>query len=505
MREVLMKTAVVIIHGIGEQKPMDTLRGFVEAVIPDKENKQKYYSKPDRLSETFELRRLQETGRGGAHFYEYYWAYNVEGTNLWDVLVWLIQFALRRRGDVPAGARPLSWLVRILGITLILLAVSGVLGWLKEWYGALVVFGPVWCSVLIMVLGVQYFLVRFLGDAARYMSPRPTNIKLRQRIRSQGVRLLRALHERGEYDRIIVVGHSLGSVIGYDIITRLWQEYAESLPGLSDPGTQARIRECQARQVDVQPVLREELGTAGARLRPGCSKDEVSEFRAAQLRGFREQRRLGNPWCISDFVTLGSPLAHSMLLLASGNEDFENRKRQRELPTCPPQSDERGYAFSSSVPVDIGGGKKFSPFLLHDGAPFAVTRWTNLYVPAPLGLLGDVVGGPVAPALGPGVKDIPVRTGRRLLDYTILAHVRYWLAVNREPSVYDPERAPVTAIEHLRAILKLDRRDEFKPSPWPKFSAGNAAVAATPNPIPGASDPATPETEAEPENTGSGT
>ena len=29
-----MKQAVVVIHGIGEQRPMDTLRGFVEAMIP---------------------------------------------------------------------------------------------------------------------------------------------------------------------------------------------------------------------------------------------------------------------------------------------------------------------------------------------------------------------------------------------------------------------------------------------------------------------------------------
>ena len=27
-----MKQAVVVIHGIGEQRPMDTLRGFVEAM-----------------------------------------------------------------------------------------------------------------------------------------------------------------------------------------------------------------------------------------------------------------------------------------------------------------------------------------------------------------------------------------------------------------------------------------------------------------------------------------
>ena len=30
-----MKQAVVVIHGIGEQRPMDTLRGFVEPALKD--------------------------------------------------------------------------------------------------------------------------------------------------------------------------------------------------------------------------------------------------------------------------------------------------------------------------------------------------------------------------------------------------------------------------------------------------------------------------------------
>src|SRR5439155_3474313 len=43
------------------------------------------------------------------------------------------------------------------------------------------------------------------GDAARYLSPLPQNIKLRQTIRSEGLKLLRTLHDSRDYDRIIVV------------------------------------------------------------------------------------------------------------------------------------------------------------------------------------------------------------------------------------------------------------------------------------------------------------
>ena len=52
--------AVVIIHGIGEQRPMDTLRGFVQSVLSvPKQGGEKYYSRPDPLTESFELRVLQ--------------------------------------------------------------------------------------------------------------------------------------------------------------------------------------------------------------------------------------------------------------------------------------------------------------------------------------------------------------------------------------------------------------------------------------------------------------
>ena len=49
--------AVLVIHGIGEQRPMGTLRGFVEGVLNDEEQDPKFFNKFDGLSETF---RAQE-------------------------------------------------------------------------------------------------------------------------------------------------------------------------------------------------------------------------------------------------------------------------------------------------------------------------------------------------------------------------------------------------------------------------------------------------------------
>ena len=48
--QVRHNVAVVIIHGIGEQRPMETLRSFVEAVLPDPpQGGEKYFSRPDPL------------------------------------------------------------------------------------------------------------------------------------------------------------------------------------------------------------------------------------------------------------------------------------------------------------------------------------------------------------------------------------------------------------------------------------------------------------------------
>jgi len=70
-----------------------------------------------------------------------------------------------------------------------------------------------------------------VGDAVRYLTPSPQNIDSRYKIRQKGVDLLKKLHEKKDkkgnplYRRIVIVGHSLGSVVGYDIITNLWHDY----------------------------------------------------------------------------------------------------------------------------------------------------------------------------------------------------------------------------------------------------------------------------------------
>ena len=49
-------------------------------------------------------------------------------------------------------------------------------------------------------------------------------MEARNELRAEGLALLQALHEDGNYNRIIVVGHSLGSVIGFDLLRLAWED-----------------------------------------------------------------------------------------------------------------------------------------------------------------------------------------------------------------------------------------------------------------------------------------
>lgn len=407
-----MKQAVVLIHGIGEQVPMDTLRGFVETVWvkdstlrwPNVPNEA--WSKPDEMSRNFELRRLTTAkNRDGVQtdFFEFYWAHLMEGTKLSHVWAWAKLLLLRTPSRVPQQLRPVWWFLVILGG---LLVAAWINHFLRE--------EPAWAKWLWMLahavwLVVAGFLVYYAGDAARYLHIAPPNIEKRRLIREGGVKLLQTLHEAKEadgtrkYGRIILVGHSLGTVIGYDILTHLWPRY--------NAGHASRDSTKTTQALDaLEKLAREDTKTT----------DFAEKYQAAQSAYLEELQAQGNRWLVTDFVTLGSPLAHAELLLARKTTEFERKKREREFPICPP--------FLEDITDDGVKAKKFTfkpgqTWLPHHAAVFGPTRWTNLYFPCRGVLWGDLIGGPMSPAFGTGVRDIVVKTKLRL---GIFSHTLYW-------------------------------------------------------------------------------
>ncbi|WP_125592156.1 hypothetical protein [Amycolatopsis balhimycina] len=458
------RQAVVVVHGIGNQRPMATLRRFTAALAGPGE----MWSKPDRVSRSYELRRHQLRGthdRPSTDIFELYWADKVPGTKLKQITAWLRSLMLRRPADVSRRLRPVFYLsygvLLTLVIASVLLAVAvGVDGVSRLFSGVAGLAKIGWVSFLLSVAGaaVNTVIISTLGDAARYFDDVPDNIAVRQSIRDSGMSLLRRLHTEGKYDRIVVVGHSLGSVIGYDLICRYWLE----------------VHRSHGRPPIVQQAARQEFtGWLGKSI---DTQADSNGYREAQRDLWREYRRLGQPWLITDLITLGSPLTFADTLLARSPDDLQTRVAQFELPVCPPRYDAGELTVNEKYLVD---GHMRSIKMLNHGAPFAVVRWTNLHFPARWLLFGDPIGGPLAPVLGCGIKDVPVTTSPWIRRRTPLAHTAYWRRPPDDKSRSADDKKP----EATRALLDAIELDSGRwldkhmaQMPWQYFIAEEAGV-----------------------------
>ena len=400
---------------------MDTLRGFVEAVwTTDKEVQHKHavpgvWSKPDSISDSFELRRLttsKNRSDSRTDFFELYWAHLMEGTSVHHVLAWARLLLLRWPWTVPPQLLGVWIFLVVVGLVAGLFFIHSLLpetmrvveidSWITGLLGAFSVWvaGPIVKSVI--------------GDAARYLNPAPTNVQRRQTIRSHGVKILERLHEQG-YERIIVVGHSLGSVIGYDILTHSWARF----------GRETKKGEDNNKAHPVMDELEESL-----------SKEpfNLDRYRQGQRAALDELAENGMKWRVTDFLTLGSPLAHAQILLAADKDDLGEKKEAREFPTSPPVLEDKRFSYPPR-------NARRRP---HHAAVFGFTRWTNLYFPARWIVFGDLIGGPVANVFGRGVKDVAVKTRQYL---GLFSHTLYWNAKKCAP--------PCDHIQALREALDL--------------------------------------------------
>lgn len=407
------RRAIVLIHGIGEQRPMSTLRSFVESLLEpvqgDLEGAPLYYVKPDTLDDTFELRQLIVTKPSKVDFYEYYWAHLMPDTTWNRVINWFWLMMWRKPGDVPRRIFPLwlsSWLI--------LIAILGLLiGDAVSHFSGAEAAATHWPALLSLALAaLSGSLLAYIGDAAVYFGQSPKNIEARQQIRARGLQLLNNLMRDERYASITVVGHSLGSVIGYDAISLCWQDFLR------------QSRERYLASCNAGAPLPANIGAVMKAERAAKAQPEsfnLDDWRNLTAAVRAELAGNGHNWKICDFITLGSPLTHANLLMATSNADFAKRKRQRELPTCPPTREEKGFSYYQRI--RDARGKWRSIRMLHHAAQFAATDWTNIYFVSRRLPSGDLVGGPVAPLFGPGVRDIPVTTNIR---FGLLSHIRYW-------------------------------------------------------------------------------
>jgi hypothetical protein len=119
------KTAVILVHGMGEQQPLETIRSFVESVYQhdkrlasdntDERNELRISIVPDSATGSSELRRLTTLKDGPpkrTDFFEFYWADIMDGTPLEMVSGWIRTLLLRAPWRVPGSIRVFSaWLI----------------------------------------------------------------------------------------------------------------------------------------------------------------------------------------------------------------------------------------------------------------------------------------------------------------------------------------------------------------------------------------------------------
>lgn len=470
-----MKQAVVILHGMGEQIPMQTLRTFVDAVWtkdedlidrdrPDSDtggprNENPTWGKPDPRNRSFELRRITtERSDGGfqTDFYEYYWAHLMHGTTWEQVQGWVMGLLFRNPiTRVPAPVR-LAWCVLwIVALGLIWLGIDSI----AAEKGPDTPLGRLFQAGVALVCGwfVSNILVRRFGDVARYVKAAPMNVGRRQEIREKGVELLESLirdtDEKGQrtYERITVVAHSLGTIVAYDILSHTFARM----------NTQIEITDRKAMAQPARAHL-EQLVQNGLSLSTDDNSEpnewELDVFREAQDAAREELLAQGGLWNITDFVTLGSPLTHAEFLMAEDLDDLRAQQDRRILPTCPPVMEfdrkTKGLhvGYRAGALSKIGKGTSpVDPRTPHHAALFAYTRWTNLYSPHEYVVKGDIVSGPVGGQFGlamggkqvSGIEDIPV------MHKGFVTHNNYW-------KLGEGMAAP-SHIKALRKALRLGR------------------------------------------------
>jgi len=340
-RRTRNKQAVVVIHGMGEQRPMATLRSFVDTAwvrnpeirasrhTPEKGNP--IWVVPDSRLKSYEQRRITTSHHDGVRtdFFEVYWADVMGGTTVQHLWAWLRGLLFRWPKDVPDdvfSAWMALWVLMSVAAVLFLWSVPGDLGqggppksaeqvrwnaglllvllaglasaaldWRARQKGAgpesratallwpvalavlIFAFGPLawltspkawaFAGAALVGVGIHNVVVPTFGDVARYVRAAPDTIEKRQAVRDRGLELLDRLHKE-DYRRIILVGHSLGSVIAYDILMLLW---ARRGPNQRNPPSASSVAALRA----IDPFLAE-----GAFDRMGA----LNEFRRAQRR-----------------------------------------------------------------------------------------------------------------------------------------------------------------------------------------------------------------------------
>jgi hypothetical protein len=319
------------------------------------------------------------------------------------------------------------------------------------------------------------FLQSYLGDAARYFRNSPGNVAVRRAIRKEAVDTLERLHN-GQYDRIVVVAHSLGTVVAYDMLRAYFSRVSGDLPPVGQLGPEFADIDGAKWQPKDNPATIDDKKALRTKARAVIAS--IAAATDGQPRDARQKS-----WLVTDFVTLGSALTHAYYLMCLDNKrseiedeveadveadnepggkvdaeaglkrDFARRVREREFPTCPPKRIDNDGLLTFKNP-------KTGDRQVHNGALFGLTRWTNIYFPRSQIFWGDAIGGALSPIFGRHIVDLEVST-KKAGGADFFTHTAYW-DVERKPDTYQAPHivALRKAIDLADTGLAIDLVDE---------------------------------------------
>lgn len=450
-------TAVVFVHGLLERRPMDIFDDFAKTVLPPRQGRWEYYPRPVEITDSYEARRYVAPS-AGVELYEYDWSFLMTSTRYAGLMPTLARLFLRRPGHVPDqmfGIWRAVWLVLLvpLAVLLVLLVVggyflqTGMAGWIIGLVTSVVVL-----SVALAVFRMapraltRSFLTTGFVNVARYFDlMAPESHAARRAIRGGLVDLLYTLHH-GRYARIVVLGHGIGGYIAYDALTTLWEEMHElrAAPDATPSGLGSLGGlEAAADRLSVDPD----------------SRGLLDDFQAKQFGLWQDLRAQGNPWRVTDFVTVGTPMALADLFVgrppifaglsrsdSRRGELFDRLTRRGVVVRCPPRSEASAVDDVEPGPASYSSG---ASGVLGAQSPFAVTRWANIWFPVRRGgIRGDWFGGVLRPLFGPGIREIAVSGNRPERLKPGAAQTWYFRQPDRD--------AEGDVAFHLREVLALE-------------------------------------------------
>ncbi len=194
----MRKKAILIIHGIGSQRPQSTLKDFVKNYA---DLNSTIYSNPDRISNSYETRRMLIDGID-IDFFEYYWANLMEYPSGLEIFKWVIGLFWKKPSERVKVLK-----IKILAFILFIVSLIFYVWFKIKCFQIL----PAIALTLLSLI-VLYFIFAFLmklfsasiaetiGDAVKYLTPSPINISTRYNIRKNGIDFLKKLHEAKEID-----------------------------------------------------------------------------------------------------------------------------------------------------------------------------------------------------------------------------------------------------------------------------------------------------------------